>query len=243
MNKKSNKKNFKDVLDKYIFHIIFGIFVLVTIVVLYEYFFKYADVIKNPQMIKDTILSYGVFSGVIYVLLQVVQVVFFFIPGEPIQVVGGYIFGTVFGTILSMIGIAIGSGIGYLIARYLMRDQVQKMIEKKDLKLFRKILTKGSDKIVIFFVYIIPGIPKDVLVYLCGVSDVAFMDFMLYSTLGRFPWILISAIFGNGIVDKNYTTLIVTTVVAITFFILGVLKGKDILKRFHERKNKKINKL
>ena len=39
--------------------------------------------------------------------------------------------------------------------------------------------------------YLIPGIPKDVLTYICGVADISVKDFFIYSTLGRIPGIFI----------------------------------------------------
>ncbi|MGL4731430.1 MAG: TVP38/TMEM64 family protein [Clostridium sp.] len=231
-------KRVDNFLKKYGIHLFFCIFLIITIIVGYEYFVKYAAVLKNPQRIKEIILSYGVFSFLIYIALQILQVVFFFIPGEVVQIVGGYIYGPIVGSILSSIGIALGSAIGYFLARYLMREQVQKMIEKRDLKLFRKILTKGSNKLVIFFIYLIPGIPKDILVYLCGVSNINFLEFLIYSSLGRFPWIVTSALFGNGIEEKNYISLIIISAISIIFFVFGVVKGKDVLNKFHKMKNR-----
>lgn len=235
-------RKIENFLKKYGVHLFFAVFTIITIIVGYEYFSKYASAFKDPDNIKNVILSYGAYSFLIFIALQVIQVVFFFIPGEVVQIVGGYIYGPIKGSLLSVVGIALGSAIGYLIARYLMREQVQKMIEKRDLKLFKKILTRGSNKLVIFFVYLIPGIPKDILVYLCGVSDIDFLEFLIYSTLGRLPWIIVSALFGNGIGERNYVTLTIIAIVSLVFFIFGVLKGKDLLNKFHKIKNKKSSK-
>ena len=174
----------------------------------------------------------------VFVMFQVIQVVFFFIPGEAVQIISGYIFGNFLGTLLSLAGIFIGSAIGYLLARYLARDKVQKIIEKRDLKIFRKVLNEGSNKKVIFLVYLIPGIPKDILVYLCGVSDVDFKDFLLYSTLGRFPWIVASSMFGSGIESKSYIFLGILSIIVVLAFAIGLLKGKTLIQRLNEQRKK-----
>jgi uncharacterized membrane protein YdjX (TVP38/TMEM64 family) len=207
----------------------------------YELFFKHSNMFKNPDEFKQWILSYGSFSVVMFVVIQIIQVVVFFIPGEVTQVAGGYIFGTVWGSILSSAGILLGSTIGYLFAKYFAKQYVIRMIEKKDLKRFKKILDAGSNKTVILIIYLIPGIPKDVLVYVAGVSNVSLVDFILYSSLGRFPWVLISAYFGQGIHMENYTVMIIIAVVAVTLFGVGVWKGHEIIDffhRLHQRKHK-----
>ncbi len=228
-----------DKINKYKGYIILGILIIIGGFIGYEYFFKYADLFKNPEKIKEIILSYGSYSILIFILIQILQVVFFFIPGEVIQIAGGYIFGSFLGGIISVIGIFLGSAIGYLIARYLARDMVRKIIEKKNLKFFRKILTKGSNKMIILLVYLIPGIPKDILVYLCGLSDVDFWDFILYSSIGRFPWIIISAMFGDSIGNRNYIILGSLAIISIIFFLIGVLKGNKILQYLHKLHEKR----
>lgn len=228
-----------DKINKYKGYILLGTLIIIGGFIGYEYFLKYADLFKNQENIKEVILSYGRHSVLVFILIQILQVVVFFIPGEVIQIAGGYIFGSLLGTIISSIGILIGSAIGYFIARYLARDAVRKIIEKRNLKHFRNILTKGSNKIVILIVYLIPGIPKDILVYLCGLSDVNFWDFLLYSSIGRFPGIVISALFGYSIGDRNYIILGTVAIISVIFFLIGILKGNKILQYLHQLHDKR----
>lgn len=199
----------------------------------YELFFRHSNTFQNPEEFKQWILSYGPFSIIMFVLIQVIQVVIFFIPGEVTQVAGGYIFGAFWGTILSSAGILMGSTIGYLFAKYFIKKYVLRMIEKRNLKRFKKVLDAGSNKVVILVIYLIPGIPKDVLVYVAGVSNVTLVDFILYSSIGRFPWILASAYFGEGIHMENYSAMIIIGVVAIALFIIGFWRGHSIIDFFH----------
>ena len=90
-------------------HIVIIAIVLIFMYVGYQYFFKYSDLIKNPNIMKKIVLSYGNLSVLVFILMQVLQVVVFFIPGEFIQIAGGYIFGTFWGGVISLIGITLGS--------------------------------------------------------------------------------------------------------------------------------------
>ena len=157
-------------------HIVIIAILLIFTYVGYQYFFKYSDVIKNPNIMKEIVLSYGNFSILVFIFLQVLQVVVFFIPGEFIQISGGYIFGTFWGGVISLIGITLGSTMVYLIAKDYGKPLVEKLMLKKEIKLFKKILDVGSKRIVVFMFYLIPGIPKDALAYICGVSNISFKD-------------------------------------------------------------------
>ena len=74
-------------------------------------------VLKNPEEVK-IIMSYGKNSIIAFIALQVIQVVLFFIPGEIIQIAGGYIFDSLYGSLFSLIGITIGGSIVFSISRF-----------------------------------------------------------------------------------------------------------------------------
>ena len=202
----------------------------------YEYYFKYSYILKNPNILKEVILSYGNFSILVFILMQVLQVVAFFIPGEFIQIAGGYIFGTFLGGLISLMGITLGSIIVYFISNKYGKPFVEKLISKKEVKFFKKILKAGSKKIVVFMFYLIPGIPKDALAYICGVSNISFKDFFIYSTLGRIPGIFISSFFGQKIYARDVTSLITIGVTMSILFIIGIFKGDTIIKAIIKKK-------
>lgn len=202
----------------------------------YEYYFKYSYILKDPDILKAVILSYGSFSILVFILMQVLQVVVFFIPGEFIQIAGGYIFGTFLGGLISLIGITLGSIMAYFISNRYGKPLVEKLMLNRKIKFFRKILNAGSKKVVVFVFYLIPGIPKDALAYICGVSNISFMDFLIYSTLGRIPGIFISSFFGQKIYARDATSLITIGVIMAIVSIIGIFKGDTIIKAIVKKK-------
>jgi uncharacterized membrane protein YdjX (TVP38/TMEM64 family) len=134
-------------------YIVMSAVLLFFIYVGYEYYFRYSYILKNPNMLKEVIRSYGNFSVLVFISMQVIQVVVFFIPGEFIQIAGGYIFGTFLGTMISLIGITLGSIIVYFISNNYGKPLIEKLILNKKVKFFRKILKAGSKRIVVFMFY------------------------------------------------------------------------------------------
>jgi uncharacterized membrane protein YdjX (TVP38/TMEM64 family) len=202
----------------------------------YEYYFKYSYILKDHDKLKGVILSYGNFSILVFILMQILQVVVFFIPGEIIQIAGGYIFGTFIGGVISIIGITLGSIMAYFISNRYGKPLVEKLMRNRKIKFFRKILNAGSKKMVVFVFYLIPGIPKDALAYICGVSNISFMDFIIYSTLGRIPGVFISSLFGQRIYAKDSTSLITIGVIMVIVTIIGIFKGDAIIKAIVKKK-------
>jgi uncharacterized membrane protein YdjX (TVP38/TMEM64 family) len=220
----------KEYLVKHKVNIVILLMIVLFLITGYEYYQKYFYILKDPERIKVYVMSFGKFGYLVFLMIQIIQVIAFFIPGEIIQIASGYIYGTFLGTITSVIGISIGSIIVYGIAYRFGRPFVEKIISERNLKLFHRILEIGSMKYIIFLVYLIPGLPKDVLAYFCGISDLKFKDFAIYSTLGRIPGIAISSYFGANLLTGNNVTLIIIAITMSIIFVLGVIRGEKIIK-------------
>jgi uncharacterized membrane protein YdjX (TVP38/TMEM64 family) len=241
---KNYSKKLKKKLAEYRSYVVLGVIFVILSVVGYEYYHRYIYVFRDPNRIKDIIMSYGEYGVSVFLLIQVLQVVAFFIPGEIIQIAGGYIYGTLFGSILSIIGITAGSVIDYGIARVYGRPLIDKIVSKRHLKFFDKVLHLGSVNSIVFLLYLIPGIPKDILAYICGVSSISLKNFVLCSTFARLPGIIVSAYFGAKMYSGNKILLVSIAVVMILLFVVGVLKGEKIIskvvKRFQSENNKQV---
>lgn len=210
-------------------YIILGLIFIFLIFMAYEYYHRYFLLFKDPAKLKKIIMSYGKYSVLAFFILQVTQVVAFFIPGEIVQIAGGYIYGTTFGSGLSLLGITTGSIMVYFISNFYGKPLIDKIISDKDLKFFQRVLNLGKINSIVFLLYLIPGIPKDVLAYICGVSNITFKNFIFYSTLGRIPGIFVSAYFGAKINSGNRITLVAIGIIAVVLFLIGIFKGEKII--------------
>ena len=149
-------KRLKRTLKKYKPYIVLAIILFILIAVAYEYYNKYMYIFRDPNKIKNWIISYGKYGVIVFLFLQFLQVVAFFIPGEVVQIAGGYIYGAFLGSVVSIIGIIIGNIIAYSMSRYYGRPFVNKIISNKNLTSFQKILDLGSINIIVFILYLIP---------------------------------------------------------------------------------------
>ena len=70
---------------------------------------KLYDSLYNRHELKRFILSFGAYSPLAFILLQIIQVIVAPIPGGAIEFLGGYLFGVKAGFIYSMIGLILGS--------------------------------------------------------------------------------------------------------------------------------------
>jgi uncharacterized membrane protein YdjX (TVP38/TMEM64 family) len=205
------------------------LFIIVITYATVKYVPLITQLVSQPEKFRDLLLSFGPASILVFIAFQVLQVIIAAIPGEVIQIGGGYVYGIVPGTLYSIIGILIGSMLAFYIARLLGFALVQKLVPAKDLEKFYFLINSPKAEIATFILFLIPGIPKDVLVYIAGLTPLKAVNFFILSMIARFPGILGSAYIGANLEEKDYTEVIVVSVVAVILFLTGFfLKDKLI---------------
>jgi uncharacterized membrane protein YdjX (TVP38/TMEM64 family) len=185
----------------------------------------------SPEELEKFIASYGSISALVYILTQAIQVVVFVIPGEIVQIAGGYIFGTWLGVLYSVGGILLGTVISFLAARLVGFRLLKSILPPRKLEEFGFLINNPKAEIAMFVLFLVPGIPKDSLVYIAGLTPVKPLRFFLVSMIARFPGILGSAYIGANLQQKDYLPVWILSGVTLVLFIVGVMTKDRILAR------------
>jgi uncharacterized membrane protein YdjX (TVP38/TMEM64 family) len=180
-------------------------------------------IFASGERLREWVAAWGPAAPLVFIAVQVAQVIIFAIPGEVTQVAGGYLFGGWMGLLLSVAGIAIGSTIAFFLARLLGKPFVEAVIPARQLERVETILGSRSTKVVFFLLFLIPGIPKDILCYVAGISPLRFPFFILASTLGRLPGIIASVVIGGAVRSDRWILLAVVTAAVLALFIAGLI--------------------
>jgi len=85
----------------------------------HECFFQGWHFFSNKERVNNFVISFGSYAPLVFIGLQILQVLLAPIPGEFTGFVGGYLFGIVPGLIYSTVGLSLGSLFAFLIARRL----------------------------------------------------------------------------------------------------------------------------
>ena len=200
------------------------------------------EVFSTPERIEAAVEELGVIAPLGFILLQFVQVVIFIIPGEVPQIAGGYLFGIWKGLLYSVLGIAAGSTFNFYAARIFGVPFVKNLFAEKQIKKFDSITHSPRAQIAFFLLFVIPGIPKDVLCYVAGLSPLRFGAFLLISTVGRLPGIIGSAAMGDAAASKRWILAVIIFVFATLLFVVGMIfreKVHGFIERFALRSSNK----
>lgn len=168
------------------------------------------SVLSNPEQIKSYIENKGAYEMLIFIAFQIIQIVIAIIPGEPIQLAGGYIFGTFYGFILSTIGIMAGSVSAFFIARKLGYPIVSLLVKKEKLLEYKKKIESKKGNAILFILCLIPGVPKDALVYAVGLTPFKFKRFFLIYFIARIPAMLLASYMGAQFGQLNAEQIIIS---------------------------------
>lgn len=129
--------------------------------------------------------KFGIWGPLVFVAIQVVQVVIPIIPGGVSCLVGVLLFGPIWGFIYNYTGICIGSACAFRIARKVGMPAVERAAGNQKIGKYMKWMENGTfDKLfaaAIFF----PAAPDDLLCFLAGVTKMSFRKFLLIILLGK----------------------------------------------------------
>lgn len=199
------------------------LFLAGMIVVTVLSFDKLTGFVKDPAAFRDTIGAYGFWGKGLFVLLMAAQVVLAVIPGHPFEIAGGVCFGIFEGTLLTLLGAAIGSAVNFALARLFgVRAVTAFYPEEKLQKVFFLKESKRQD-LLTFITFLIPGIPKDMLAYFMGLTKIRFWKFLLLSSLGRLPGIVLAVIGGTAAGERSLGMLLAFGVAFLVLLILSVI--------------------
>jgi len=189
---------------------------------------------SSVRKLEDWVRASGPLAPIVFIAIQVFQVVVFVVPGEVAQIAGGYLFGAWQGTLYSVIGLAIGSTIDFFLARLLGVPFVNNLFSAEKVGKLKSTLGSPGSKAVLFLLFLIPGIPKDALCYVSGLSPLRFRFFLLASMVGRLPGVVGSSIIGSSAADEKWFVAGAVFGGAAALFAAGFFFRRTIEKWLHK---------
>ena len=202
--------------------LVFLIFCVIAIWLVWPYIQR---IIDNPDSFSDFIGDNLFYSVFIYLALQITQVIVAILPGEFLEIVAGVTFGWLGGLLLSLLGVAIGSASIFYIFRKLGKPLILRFLKEEKIQKFQKFNNHPRLDTVLFLIFFIPGLPKDLMTYAAAFFDITISRFLIITLIARIPSIVTSTIAGQNLIAGNFITTIVifaaTGVVAIAGFIFS----------------------
>lgn len=184
------------------------------------------------------VASLGLGGWLLLLVIQYIQIVIAFIPGGPIQIAAGALYG-VWGGLTVCIGgtILATATVFYLVSRF-GHSVISLFVEEKEISEYKFLKDEKKLERLVLFLFFIPGTPKDALTYLFSLTGMDMSRFMVLSTVARTPAMLTSLLAGGSIVKGNWLRAGIMFVIMTAISGLGYLLQRFLRKRVKARHGK-----
>jgi uncharacterized membrane protein YdjX (TVP38/TMEM64 family) len=193
------------------------------------------ELLVERERFSAYVASYGAAAPLVFMGIQILQVIFAPIPGEATGVIGGFLFGAFKGCLYSTIALTVGSWINFSIGRFFGKRWVRKIVPDHRLARFDHII-RHQGILVVFILFLIPGFPKDYLCLVIGVSTMPMRVFLILAGIGRIPGTLMLSLQGALVFEENYFVFCIVVAINLLIVFFGY-RYREALYRGIEKFN------
>lgn len=140
----------------------------------------------------------GPLAPLVFIVVYTVAVVAA-IPGSPLTVIAGAVFGSVLGIAVASVGATIGASLAFLISRYLARDAVAQWLSRQEAFQRLDALTERRGAMIVALTRLVPIFPFNLLNYGFGLTRVPFWTYVGWSWLCMLPGTAVFVLGGDTV--------------------------------------------
>jgi uncharacterized membrane protein YdjX (TVP38/TMEM64 family) len=153
----------------------------------------------EKERLRQAIAAYGIWGPLVYLVIWTLAPPLF-LPGLPITLAGGILFGPFWGVVYTICGATAGATLAFLVARYLARDWVEAKIAGTKIEALDQKVAEHGWKVVAF-TRLIPIFPFFLLNYAFGLTRISLAAYVTASFLFMLPVTIAYVYFSSNILD------------------------------------------
>ncbi|MFZ3136518.1 MAG: VTT domain-containing protein [Thermodesulfovibrionales bacterium] len=143
--------------------------------------------------------GYGTLAPLIYMMVYTVAPSLF-LPGLPITIAGGILFGPFWGVVYTITSATLGACVAFLISRYVARDWIAGKLKSPRWRRLDQGVEQHGWKIVAF-TRLIPLFPFNLLNYAFGLTKINFLHYAITTFICMLPACIAFIVFSSSLLD------------------------------------------
>ncbi|MBI2050951.1 MAG: TVP38/TMEM64 family protein [Parcubacteria group bacterium] len=180
---------------------------------------SFQSVLGSPEAARAWVLGFGRAAPLAFFVLQVLQVVVAPLNDFVINVTGGFLFGPWLGFAINYTGWILGAVVVFFLARRVGIPFVRLFIREDKIERYNRIVAQGQ--YLIFVLFLLPGPPDDLLVYVAGLSrSFKFRTFLWMIVVSKVPGKLVTSFIGSDVAGLDVSAF---SVFLYALFVVGSL--------------------
>lgn len=185
---------------------------------------------REPELFRRWVAGFGIWGRLVYVAAVAAQVVLAVIPGEPLELAGGYAFGALEGTVLALVGIVLGSAAVFGLVRRFGRGLVAVLYSEERMDSLAFLRDTRRSRALAFLLMTIPGTPKDLLSYFAGLTQLRLREWLTIVAVARIPSVIGSTCSGGAAGSGQYGLAAAVLVLTALFSGAGLLYYRRVCR-------------
>ncbi len=139
---------------------------------------------NSTDKIQTFLSKYGAYAGIIFIIIQFLQVTLIPLPAALTTMAGVALFGFWPTFLYSVVGMMIGSMLAFYLGRKFGVKLIIWLFGKNAYNKYIKI-TQGKDKVVLTLMFLFPFFPDDLLCIVVGITDMKYWQFFIIMLITR----------------------------------------------------------
>ncbi len=186
--------------------------------------------LKKPEMFQEWVAGFGMWGWLVCIGAMAFQIIVAIVPGGAMEIGAGYAFGAVEASILCTIGSIVGCTLVFWFVRSFGVKFVEAFFPIEKIRSLKFLQNGRKRNILVFIIFLIPGMPKDLISYFMGLTDIKLSTWLVISTIARLPAIIVSAMGGHALGTRQYKMALIVFFIILGISILGTIAYKLICK-------------
>lgn len=186
----------------------------------------------DQEALRQLIAGYGMLAPFIYMLIYTVAPALL-LPGLPITIAGGILFGPFWGVVYTITSSTIGACIAFLISRYVARGWIEEKLRSPRWRRLDEGVEKHGWKVVAF-TRLIPLFPFNLLNYAFGMTKIGFWPYAVATFICTLPACIAFIVFSSSLLDLLKGKISATFVLGIALVVLVSLI--PLFYRYYQKK-------
>lgn len=181
----------------------------------------------------------GLGPGGVFILLglQILQIVVAVIPGGPVELIAGAAYGAWGGFGICAAGCVIASSLVFAVVRKFGLPLLRRFFGDRKIKHWKFLEDAKKTAMVVFILFLVPGMPKDILTWFAPLSRLSLARFVIISVVARTPAMLSSTMMGDSMIQGDWSMVLVLFLI-IGLAGLGGIQFRDKIVTMFSREEK-----
>lgn len=231
-----------------------GVACVVAVVVCLLVAVPIVQFVRDPANFQAVLQKNYAAALLLYGLVNTIHVFIAIIPGEPLELGAGLLFGTTVGTLVVSVGLALGELLVFLLVRRFGTRFVHLFVSQEKLDGLVLFNDEKRRNVITFLMMFIPGAPKDIWSYVVGLTPMRLSTWMAISIVARVPSIWISVVVGStaasgrtGLAGLLFVLVILLSACGIYYYVVISRQAKqaaaldEVARREWERDGRRRN--